>query len=114
MILLESRLDNIVYHFKFAKSIFDARQMVSHKHILVEGKRVNIPSYIVEPNSTISLTEEAKKFSRVQIALQDEGRVISLYLKKEDDFSGVFLGIKEITEIPVKVKISQVVEFYSK
>ncbi|MCK4859423.1 MAG: 30S ribosomal protein S4 [Candidatus Omnitrophica bacterium] len=114
LVLLESRLDNIVYRLKFATNIFDARQMVSHKHILIDKKRTNIPSCIVQPNSKISLTAEAKKFSRVQIAMESEEKEVPAYLKKEDNFSGVFLGIKEISEIPTKIELSHIVELYSK
>lgn len=116
LVLLESRLDNIVYRLGFGRNIFDTRQLISHGHVLVNGKKVNIPSYIVKPNSKISLREKAKKFGRVQESIEINKKVPVLpYLQPDsDNFEGIFTGINNIPDIPNKVEISQVVEFYSK
>ncbi len=114
--LLESRLDSVVYRLGFGKNIFDARQIVSHGHILVNGKKMNSPSYIVKPNTKISLTQKAQKFGRIQEAIEiNKTKSVISYLKLDkDNFTGVFAGIDTVSDIPNKVNISLVVEFYSK
>lgn len=116
LILLESRLDNIVYRLNFARTIFDARQLVSHKHIIVNGKKVNIPSYLVKLEAKVSLTEKAKKFVRVQnVIKENKDKPVMPYLKIEKDkLSAVFTGIENVSDILHKVEISQIVEFYSR
>ncbi len=116
LVLLESRLDNIVYRLGFGVNIFDARQLVSHGHVLVNGKKVNIPSYIVKAGSKVSLTEKAKKFVRVQEAVEMNKKIPVLpYIQPDfDNFEGLFTGINNVPDVPNKVEISQVVEFYSK
>ena len=68
--ILESRLDNVVYRMGFASTRSEARQLVSHKAILVNEKKVNIPSYMIQPGDTISLTERARSQNRVQQAIE--------------------------------------------
>ncbi|MFH1783608.1 MAG: 30S ribosomal protein S4 [bacterium] len=116
LILLESRLDNLVYRLGFGKNIFDARQLVGHGHILVDGKRLNIPSCIVKANNKIALSEKAKKFTRVQDAVEFNRKVKVLpYVSLDDDrMSGSFSGINNVGDIPNKIEVSQVVELYSK
>ena len=116
LMLLESRLDNLVYRAGFARTIFDARQLVSHGHILVNGKKVNIPSYIAKPKAKISLTEKAKKNNKILEAVEKgKTRPVMPYLKLEaDNLAVTFGGINNVADIPNRVEISQVVELYSK
>jgi small subunit ribosomal protein S4 len=116
LMLLESRLDNLVYRAGLAKTIFDARQIVNHGHIQVNGKKVNIPSFVVKPSNKITLTEKAKKNNKILESVErGKTRPILPYLKLDTDNLGVtFTGINNIGDIPNRVEISQVVELYSK
>ena len=115
--LLESRLDNIVYRIGLGVTRAAARQMVSHNHVLVDGKRVNIPSYQVRPGQQISLSESARSHSRVKEAVAHaEMRELSrdwleVNLK---DFSGRVLGVPVIDDLVHQFDVSLVVEYYSK
>jgi len=112
--ILETRLDNIVYRLGFASSIRQARQMVVHGHIEVNGKKINIPSYRVKVGEVVSLREKSK-----QIDLFREN-FISNYLnsfpyleKNEDSFSGKLVRLPERKEIPIEIEDQLVIEFYS-
>jgi small subunit ribosomal protein S4 len=80
--LLEQRLDNVVYRLGFARSRPMARQLVSHGHVLVDGKRVNIPSLPVQPGQTISLREDARRIPHV-VAELESGRPVPAWLERE-------------------------------
>jgi len=112
--ILETRLDNIVYRLGFASSIRQARQMVVHGHIEVNGKKINIPSYRVKVGEVVSLREKSK-----QIDLFREN-FISNYLnsfpyleKNEDSFSGKLVRLPERKEIPIEIEDQLVIEYYS-
>jgi len=114
--LLESRLDNVVYRLGFAATRAEARQMVNHKSITVNGKIVNIPSYLVEPNDEIAVKEKSKKQNRIISAIDfaEKGIVpewLSLDGKKA---SGVFKRYPDANEFPPEFKVHLVVELYSK
>lgn len=114
--LLESRLDNVVYRLGFASTRAEARQLVNHKAVLVNGKAVNIPSYLVMPEDEISIREKAKKQSRVINALElveKETQYEWLTLNAKD-MSGVFKRYPELDELPQEFKVHLVVELYSK
>ncbi|MCS7205208.1 MAG: 30S ribosomal protein S4 [Leptospiraceae bacterium] len=117
--LLESRLMTLVYRLKLARTIFDARQLISHGHITVDGKRVTIPSYQVKPGSIIGVAEKSKNLARIKeaIALR-EGKTYPVpYLEVQaDGISGKFLGIQNIQDVPLdpRINILKVIEFYSK
>ena len=114
--LLESRLDNVVYRMGFAATRAEARQLVSHKSIVVNGGLVNIPSYQVKPNDVVEIRSKAKKQLRIKAALdlvQQRPQIswIEVDVKK---MTGTFKDYPEITELPAEFKINLVVELYSK
>lgn len=114
--LLESRLDNVVYRMGFAATRAEARQLVSHKAVLINGEVVNIPSYQVSPNDVIEIRSKAKGQLRIKAALdlaQQRGQMswIDVDTKK---MSGTFKGEPDVTELPAEFKINLVVELYSK
>lgn len=113
--LLESRLDNVVFRLGLAPTRAAARQLVSHKHILVDGKIVNIPSYNIKPGQLISVREKSKSLEVIDNALS--GFNHSKYPWLEWDASvktGKFLHLPERTDIPENIKEQLIVELYSK
>lgn len=113
--LLECRLDNIVYRLGFANSIRQARQMVVHGHILVNGKKVDIPSFNVSVGDEIKLREKYQK--NVMFKENFEANILNVlpYLSKnEDNFSGVLERLPQRTEVPIEINEVLVVEYYSK
>lgn len=115
LIGLECRLDNLVYRIGFANTIRMARQMVSHCHILVDGKCVNIPSFKVKVGSTIQLCEKARKSEQFKKCfLSDNKAPIAYITRDEANFAGTLAARPVRSEIPVQVKEQLVVEFYSK
>ncbi|MDD3516727.1 MAG: 30S ribosomal protein S4 [Chromatiales bacterium] len=114
--LLESRLDNVVYRMGFGATRAEARQLVSHKAILVNGRAVNIPSYQVSPSDVISVREKARKQVRIQDALTIAEQFgypawIEVDSKKME---GVFKNVPERSDLPAEINESLVVELYSK
>ncbi len=116
LVLLESRLDNIVYRMGFAATRAEARQLVSHKSVLVNGNVVNIPSYHVLPGQVVSIREKAKKQLRIGAALEIAGNrpQISWIEVDSKNMTGTFKALPDITELPSEFKVSLVVELYSK
>lgn len=110
---LERRLDAIVYRSGLARSIYMARQLVSHGHILVNGNRVNIPSYSVKVNDVISVKEKSRKNQVIQDAIRSAAPPVYLEISKAD-FSTKLLHIPAREEIPVICEINLVVEYYSR
>ncbi|MCT4562928.1 MAG: 30S ribosomal protein S4 [Maledivibacter sp.] len=112
---LECRLDNLVYRLNFASSIRQARQMVVHGHILVNGKKVDIPSYAVSVGDIISLREKSSKNEMFRNNFLDNITFTLPYLSKsESDLSGKLERIPDREEIPIEINDHLVVEFYSK
>ena len=114
--LLESRLDNVVYRMGFGSTRSEARQLVSHKSILVNGSSVNIPSYKVKGGDTISLTERAKKQLRVQAALalaSQRGEPEWVEVSNEK-MEGVFKAPPDRQDLSSEINESLIVELYSK
>ena len=114
--LLESRLDNLVYRLGFAPSRKAARQLVKHSHFLVDGKKVNIPSFEVRPGSIISVHENSRNLDIIHAALKDASRGVDLDWLKLDKvkMEGQFLETPDRTQIPVLVQEQMIVELYSK
>jgi ribosomal protein S4 len=114
LFLLESRLDNLVYRAGFATTRRQARQLVNHGHIVVDGKKVDIPSYIVKPGQTIALKEASKNLTIVKDAL--EQTVSRLGFVSFDDAKGVatYVRLPERSEILPEIKENLIVEFYSR
>lgn len=116
MIMLESRLDNVVFRLGFARTRKEARQIVDHKHVLVNGKQVNIPSYLVKAGDTIEIKEKCKGSQRYKDILDvTAGRMVPEWL--DCDAEGLKGSVKELPArevIDVPVDEMLIVEFYSK
>ncbi|MGB9913643.1 MAG: 30S ribosomal protein S4, partial [Candidatus Kapaibacteriota bacterium] len=111
--LLESRLDALVYRAGLAPTIYAARQLVAHGHILVNGKRVNVPSYLVRPNSVVSLKESSRKIPMILDSIRSVQPPPYIDLVKAD-FTFKYLYVPPKEEIPVQVELPQVVEYYAR
>jgi small subunit ribosomal protein S4 len=114
--LLESRLDNVVYRIGFGSTRNEARQLVSHKAILVNGKSVNIPSYQLQPGDVVSLREKAKKQLRVQSALAlaaQRGEPEWIEVNNEK-LEAVFKAAPERQDLSTDINENLIVELYSK
>jgi small subunit ribosomal protein S4 len=114
--ILECRLDNVVYRMGFGSTRNEARQLVSHKSILVNGKTVNIPSYQVKPSDTIAIREKSKKQLRIQDALNvaEQYGLPDWVDVNTKNMEGVFKSIPERSELPSEINEQLVVELYSK
>ena len=114
--LLESRLDAVVYRAKFVPTPFAARQFVNHGHVLVNGKRVNIPSYRVKPGDVVSVRERSRNMALVLEALQSPERDTPDYITMDGKaMSATYVRIPELAEVPYPVKMEPnlVIEFYA-
>lgn len=115
IVLLERRLDNLVYRMGFASSIRQARQMVVHRHFLVNGKKVDIPSYLVDVGDVISLIEKSRTKELYKVNFQNAFLSSWPYISKdESNFSGTLIKMPEREEIPIEIDDQLVVEFYSR
>lgn len=116
MILLELRLDNVLFRLGFARTRKEARQIVDHKHVLVNGKRVNIPSYQVKAGDTIEIQEKFKGAQRYKDILEVTGaRLVPAWLEADHEaLSGTVKAIPTRAEIDVPVNDVLIVELYSK
>ena len=115
LVLLECRLDNLVYRIGFANSIRLARQQVNHGHILVDGEKVNIPSYRVKPGQIISLREKSRSVEAWTSNFLEGGGAMVPYIERNfDNFSAHMTRLPVRNEIPVLVDEQLVVELYSK
>lgn len=113
--ILESRLDNLVYRMGFASSIRQARQMVVHGHFLVNGKKINIPSYLCEVGDNITLKEKSRSVELFKDNFQNALLNNLPYIQKdEENFSATFTKIPERAEVPIEIDDQLVVEFYSR
>lgn len=114
--ILEQRLDNMVYRLGFARSRAEARQLVRHGHFLVDGKRVNIPSYLVKPGQAITVREKSRQLLPIQQALEvAQRRGVPEWLELDAaNFTGRVRALPTRQEIPVQVNEKLVVELYSK
>ena len=113
--LLESRLDNVVYRLGICPTRAAARQMVSHKHIVVDGKVVNIPSFQVKPGMVVGVREKAKSLEVVLNSLDGFNHSKYNWLEwNEAEMAGKFLNVPAREEIPENIKEQFIVELYSK
>ena len=114
--ILECRLDNVVYRMGFGSTRNEARQLVSHKSILVNGKLVNIPSYQVQASDTIAIREKSKKQLRIQSALDmaEQYGLPDWVDVNAKSMEGVFKSVPERSELPSEINEQLVVELYSK
>jgi len=112
--MLECRLDNIVYRLKFASTIFGAHQLVSHGHILVDGKKVDRRSFLVKPGMVISIKEKSRKVKAIGEALDNPSRVVPDYLTLDrDHFSGqlVAMPVPEQMPWPIEINLPEICDF---
>ena len=113
--LLESRLDNVVYRLGMAPTRAAARQLVSHRHITVDGKVVNIPSFEVKPGMVVAVREKAKSLEVINESLQGFNHAKYGWLEwNEADKAGKLLNVPARAEIPENIKEQLIVELYSK
>ena len=116
MILLETRLDNVIFRMGLARTRREARQVVDHKHVLVNGKCVNIPSYLVKAGDKIEIKEKVKSAQRYKDILEvTEGRLIPAWLDiNYETLAGEVKEIPTRDQIDVPVNETLIVELYSK
>lgn len=116
MVLLESRLDNVVYRMGFASTRAEARQLVSHKAILVNDQVVNIASFLLKPGDVVSVRQKAREQARIQAAIGlSEQRASCEWISVEvQAFKGTFVTQPSLSELPADFNPSLVVEHYSK
>lgn len=115
--ILETRLDSIVYRMKFVSSVFAARQFVSHGHVMVNGKKVNIPSYLVKVGDEISLRNKAKEMAFVIEAQAATDREVPDYMEVNAKAgTGKFLRVPQLADVPYATPMEPnlVIEFYSR
>ncbi len=114
--LLESRLDNVVYRMGFGSTRAEARQLVSHKAITVNGKSVNIPSYQVLGGDVISIREKSKTQNRIKSALDLAGQRadVAWVDVNSDKMEGTFKAVPERVDLPAEINENLIVELYSK
>lgn len=114
--LLERRLDNVVYRSGFGSTRAEARQLISHKAVLVNEQVVNIPSYVVSPDDKISIREKAKKQTRIQdsLNLAKQKGIAEWISLDEGKMEATFKTIPERSDLPADINESLVVELYSK
>jgi small subunit ribosomal protein S4 len=114
MALLERRLDNLVYRAGFAATIWAARQLVNHGHILVNGQRLNIPSYTVVPGQTISVSQKMRQNPHVVESIESTPYTPQYMELDRDSLSATLTKVPERGEIPVPVDEQLIVEFYTR
>lgn len=112
--LLESRLDNLVYRLGLANTRRQARQLVNHGHITVDGKRVDIPSYTVKPGQTISVREKSANLVIVKSALEGTIHRPEFVSFDENTMTGTFVRLPERSEVFQDIHENLIVEFYSR
>ena len=116
MTLLELRLDNVIFRLGYARTRKEARQIVDHKHVLVNGKCVNIPSYLVKAGDVIEIKEKNRDSQRYKDILEvTEGRLVPEWLEADhDNFKGSVKQVptRDIIDVPVDEML--IVELYSK
>ena len=116
MIMLETRLDNVVFRMGFARTRKEARQIVDHKHVLVNGKQVNIPSYLIKAGDVIEIKEDCKGSQRYKDIIEvTGGRTVPAWVEvDQDDLRGEIKELPKREEIDVPVDEMLIVELYSK
>jgi small subunit ribosomal protein S4 len=114
--LLEARLDNVVYRMGFGSTRAEARQLVNHKSILVNGSIVNVPSYVVAPDDVVSVREKSRKQARIaeSLALAEQIGFPDWVDVNQGKFEGVFKALPERADLPPDINEQLVVELYSK
>lgn len=112
--MLECRLDNVVYRLKFGSTIFAAHQLVSHGHILVDGKKVDRRSFIVKPGMVVSIKEKSRKMKAINESLDGSSHVVPEYLSlARDQYSGQLMAKPLIEQIswPLEINLPEICDF---
>lgn len=112
--LLESRLDNIVYRMGLSRTRRGARQIVNHGHILVNGKKVDIPSYMVKPGDVISVKESSKDHKAIKEALEAINNTVEFVTFNKNKLEGTYVRLPERSELSSDINEALIVEFYSR
>lgn len=112
--LLESRLDNIVYRMGLSRTRRGARQIVNHGHILVNGKKVDIPSYMVKPGDIISVKESSKDHKAIKEALEAINNTVEFVTFDKNKLEGTYVRLPERSELSSDINEALIVEFYSR
>lgn len=116
LVFLERRIDNVVYQLGIASSRNQARQFVRHRHILLDGKKVDIPSYLVKANQVIAVTDDLKKNPHLKKSLEehDPEKTVGWLKFDKDKITGAVLRLPKREDIALPIQESLIVEFYSK
>lgn len=115
LMLLESRLDSIVYRAGFAPTIFAARQLVTHGHILLDGKKVNIPSYQIKPEMVVSVRQKSRKVPMIQAGVEDLPPMLPEYLERaQKSYEAKMVATPNSETLPYKPDTLGVIGFYSR
>ena len=112
--LLESRLDNVVYRMGLATTRRGARQIVNHGHILVNGKKVDIPSYNVKPGDVISVKESSKEHKAIKNSLESINKTVDFVTFDKNKLEGSYVRYPERSELNADINEALIVEFYSR
>ena len=112
--LCESRLDNVVFRMGLSNSRRGARQLVSHRHITVNGEIVNIPSYNLKPGDIVAVREKSKSLESIGNCLKNSSKVYEWITWNEDTMQGTYVSIPERIQIPENINEQYIVELYSK
>ena len=112
--LLESRLDNVVYRMGMSQTRRGARQIVNHGHILVNGKKVDIPSYNVKPGDVISVKEASKDHKAILASLEEVNKTVDFVTFDKNKLEGTYVRYPERSELNADINEALIVEFYSR
>lgn len=114
--ILETRLDNVVYRLGFATSRKEARQLVLHEHFTVNGKKVNIPSYLIEVGDVIQLKDKSKKSDKFKAVVEStSSKIVPKWLEVDvDKFEGKVVALPEREDIDLEIQDHLIVELYSR
>lgn len=114
LFMLESRLDNVVYRMNLSRTRRGARQLVNHGHILVDGKKVDIPSFQVKPGQTIEVKESSRSMASIKDALEASVGTVEYVTFDADKMKGEFTRLPERSELNQELNEALVVEFYNR
>jgi len=112
--LLEARLDNTIFRLGFARTRSQARQLVGHKHVTVNGSVVNIPSFTLRPGDKVAIRERSKNLEVVQTSISGKGKKFNWLVIDEKGVEGTFVDFPERDQIPENINEQLIVELYSK
>ncbi len=115
--ILETRLDAVVYRMKFVPTVFSSRQFINHGHVRVNGKKVNIPSYLVKEGDVITVREKSRQMPMVLLAMESPERDIPDYMEvNSNKMEGTFTRVPKLADVPYPVQMEPnlVIEFYSR